>query len=72
MLLTNHPHGLESIHSRHEDIEKQQIEIAGLAQGKSLAAVAGRDHDVAGAFQQQADGHLNRHVVIHDQYFRHR
>ena len=23
---------------------------------------------VAGAFQQQADGHLNRHVVIHDQY----
>jgi hypothetical protein len=23
---------------------------------------------MAGAFQQQADGHLNRHIVIHDQY----
>jgi len=44
-----------------------RLEI-GLAQAKSLAAIAGRDHAVAGAFQQQADGALNRHIVIHDQY----
>ena len=29
-LLANQPHGFESVHSRHEDIEKQQIEISGL------------------------------------------
>ena len=33
-----------------------------------LAAVAGGDHAVARAFQQQADGRLDRRVVIHDQY----
>ena len=67
-MLMNHPHGLEPVHSRHEDVEKQQVEIAGFEQREPFAAVAGGDHAVACAFEQQADGGLNRRIVIHDQY----
>ena len=67
-VLANHPHGFEPIHSRHEDVEEQQIEISGLAQCQALSAVVGSDHAMAGAFEQQADGHLDRRIVIHDQY----
>ena len=38
------------------------------AQCQPLSPVAGGDHAMAGAFQQQADGHLDRRIVIHDQY----
>ena len=38
-----------------------------VSKSPGLAAVAGGDHAVAGALQQQADGHLDRHIVIHDQ-----
>ncbi len=65
--MTDHPHGLEPVHARHEDVEEQEIEIAGLAQREPLASVAGGDHAMAGAFQQQAHGSLNGSIVIHDQ-----
>ena len=68
VLLANHPHGFKSVHSRHEDVEEQQIEISGPAQGQALSPVTGGDHAMVGALQQQADGHLDRHIVIHDQY----
>ena len=66
--MMNHPHGLEPVHSRHEDIEKQQVEIAGFELREALAAVAGGDHAMASAFEQQANGGLDRRIVIHDQY----
>ena len=69
-LLMNHPHGLEPVHSRHEDVEKQQIEIAGLEYREPLAAIAGGDDAVAGAFQQQPDGRLHRIVIVDDQDLR--
>ena len=62
------PHRLEPIHARHENVEKQQVEIAGLEQGDALSSVAGGDHAVAGPLQQKADGGLDRCIVIHDQY----
>ena len=43
-VLANHPHGFEPIHSRHEDVEEQQIEISGLAQCQALSPVTGSDH----------------------------
>src|SRR6266540_6093474 len=39
LLLANHPHGFKSVHSRHEDVEEQQIEIPGLAKCQALSAV---------------------------------
>ena len=68
LALMHQPHRLESIHARHENVEKQQVEIAGLEQGDALSSVAGGDHAVAGPLQQKADGGLDRRVVIHDQY----
>ena len=66
--LMHQPHRLEPIHARHEDVEKQQVEIAGLEQGDALLSVAGGDHAMAGPLQQKADGGLHRCIVIHDQY----
>lgn len=51
MALTYEPQGLESIHPRHENIDEQEIEIAGLAQSQPFAAIAGGDHAVDGAFE---------------------
>jgi hypothetical protein len=68
VLLANHPHGFKSVHSRHEYVQEQQIEISGPTQCQALSPVIGSDHAMACAFQQQADGHLDRYVVIHDQY----
>jgi hypothetical protein len=67
-VLANHPHGFKTVHSRHEDVEEQQVEISGLAQCQALSPVTGGDHAMAGALQQQANGHLDRRIVIHDQY----
>jgi hypothetical protein len=67
-VLANHPHGFKSIHSRHEDVQEQQVEISGLAQCQALSPVVGSDHAMAGALEQQANGHLDRRIVIHDKY----
>ena len=61
------PHGFQPVHSRHEDVEKQQVEIAGFEDRKPVAAVAGDDDAVAGPFQQHLDGCLDRDVVVDDQ-----
>jgi hypothetical protein len=66
------PHRFQPVHSRHEDIEKQQIEISGLEQCEPLAAIAGGNNAVAGPFQQQPDGRLDSAVIVHDQDFRQR
>src|ERR1700689_606813 len=65
----NQPHGFDAIHSRHEDIEKQQVEFSGLEYLKPLAAVGGDDDAVSGAFQQKPDGRLHGAVVVDDQDF---
>ena len=67
LLLTNQPHGFQAVHSRHEDIEKQQIEISGLENRQPFAAIAGDDDAVAGPFQQKPDGRLHCTIVVHDQ-----
>ena len=61
----------QPVHSRHEDIEKQQVEIAGFEGRQPLTAVAGGDHAVAGPFQQNPDGGLDGAIVVHDQDLRH-
>jgi hypothetical protein len=68
----NQPHRFQPVHARHEDIEKQQVEIAGLEYRKSVAAIIGNDNTVPGPFQQQPDGRLNRAVIVNNQNFRQR
>src|SRR5258708_6814295 len=58
------PHRFETLHSPHEKVEKQQVEIAGFELRQSVAAIAGRDDAVPGAFEQQADGQLYGAVVV--------
>jgi hypothetical protein len=67
-VLANHSHGLKSIHSRHEDVQEHQIEIAGLAQFQTLSSIVDGDYAMSGSLKEQADGHLDRRVVIHNQY----
>jgi hypothetical protein len=64
-------HGLQPVHSGHEDIEEQQIELTGFEQRERLVAVAGRRHLMPGPFQHQPDRDLHGRVVIHDQDVRH-
>jgi hypothetical protein len=66
----NEPHRFQPVHSRHEDIEKQQVEIAGFEYRKPFTAIAGDDDIVAGPFQQDSDGRLDGTVIVHDQDFR--
>jgi len=68
-VLPDHSHGLKSIHSRHEDIQENQIEIAGLAQLHAFSSIVGGDYAMPGALEEQADGHLDRRIVIHNQNF---
>src|SRR5882757_8729442 len=42
LLLMHHPHGFEPVHPGHEDVDKQQVEIAGLKLRQPLAAVTTR------------------------------
>lgn len=52
MLQPDQPHRLKPVHAGHENIEKQQIEIAALQLIEAAAAVAGGDHLMAGPLQQ--------------------
>ena len=65
----NEPHRFQPVHSRHEDIEKQQIEFSGFEDCQPFAAIAGDGNAVAGSFEQKFDGGLDGAVVIHNQYF---
>ena len=67
LLLMNQPHRFQAVHSRHEDIEKQQIEIPGFEDRQPYAAIAGDDHAVAGSFEQKSYGRLDGDVIVHDQ-----
>jgi hypothetical protein len=60
-------HRLQPVHAGHEDVEKQEVELAGLEQCKSLVAVAGDGDVMTGPLQKQPDGDLHGRVVIHDQ-----
>ncbi len=60
----------KSVHSRHKNVEEQQIEISDLAQCQALSPVTGGDYIMPGALQQQTDDHLDRHIIIHDEYHR--
>ena len=71
LLLMNQPHRFQAIHSRHEDIEKQQIEVSGFEYRQPFAAVAGADNAVACPFEQKSYSRLDGAVVVHDQNFRH-
>jgi hypothetical protein len=64
-------HGLQPIHARHEDIQAQEIEIAGFELGKSLAAIAGDVDTMASPFQQEPNCQLNGWIVIHYQNLGH-
>jgi len=50
---------------------KHQIEILGLEQRETFAAIAGDDNGVPCPFQQQPDRRLNRRFIVHDQNFCH-
>ncbi len=65
------PHGFDAVHARHENIEKQQIEVAGLEHRQPLAAVVGHYRAMTGALEQKPDSRLDRSVVVHDQDFSH-
>jgi hypothetical protein len=64
-------HGLQPIHARHEDIQAQEIEIAGFELGKSLAAVGGDVNTMASPFQQEPNCQLNGWVIVHYQNLGH-
>jgi hypothetical protein len=64
-------HGLQPIHARHEDIQAQEIEIAGFELGKSLAAIAGDVNTMASPFQQQPNCQLNGCIIVHYQNLGH-
>jgi hypothetical protein len=71
LLLMDQPHRFQPVHSRHEDIEKQQVEISGLERRQPFAAIAGDGNTVAGPFQQDPEGCLDGIVVVDDQDFCH-
>jgi hypothetical protein len=52
LLLVNAPHRFQPVHARHEDIEKQEVELGGLEDREAVAAVTGGDNAVPGPFQQ--------------------
>ena len=68
--LPDQPHGLKSVHTRHENIEEQQVEVLAVELLQAAAAVIGGDHLMSGPFQQHADDGLDRGVVVDDQDFR--
>jgi hypothetical protein len=61
------PHGFQPVHSGHEDIEEQEIEIPGFEQRKAPAAVAGGVNAVTCPFQQNPDGRLHGNIIVDDQ-----
>jgi hypothetical protein len=63
----NEPHRFQPVHARHENIEQQQIEIAGLEDRQRLASIAGDDDAVPGPFQQKPDRRLDGDVIVDDQ-----
>src|ERR1035437_151576 len=71
LLLMNQPHRFQAIHARHEDIEKQQIEVSGFEYRQPFAAIAGADNAVACPLEQKSYGRLDGAVIVHDQNFRH-
>ena len=50
--LMNVPHGLETVHPRHEDIDDQQIEPLGFQQSQAGLAVIDRLDGMRGALKQ--------------------
>src|SRR5437016_397007 len=64
-------HGLQPIHARHEDIQAQEIEIAGFELGKPFAAVAGDVDTVASPFQQEPICQLDGWIIVHYQNLGH-
>src|SRR6266568_3360092 len=64
-------HGLQPIHARHEDIQAQEIEIAGFELCKSFAAIAGDVNTMASPFQQEPNCQLNGRIIVHYQNLGH-
>src|SRR5579883_828603 len=67
----NELHRFETVHSRHEDVDDEEVEASRLEQLK--AAPAGFDcfDRMCCAFQQHLDGRQNRTVVVDDENARH-
>ena len=66
----NEPHHFQSVHSRHEDIKNQEIELFSFEDREPLAAIAGKENNVARPFQQKPDRRLHGAFIIDDQDFR--
>jgi hypothetical protein len=55
----NEPHHFQPVHSRHEDIKNQENELFSFEDREPLAAVAGKENNVACPFQQKPDRRLH-------------
>ena len=63
----NKSHGFQTVHSRHEDIDNQQIEFAGFEYLQALKTVAGNHDLMAIPFQQKPHDGLNGDVIVDHQ-----
>ena len=65
------PHGLETIHARHEHIDDEQMELSGLKQSQTGLTVIDSLNGMRGALKQQFDSAQNRSIIINDENARH-
>jgi len=65
------PHGLETIHSRHENIDDEQVEPLGLEQPQAGLTVVDSLDGMRGALKHYFDSAQNRSIIINDENARH-
>jgi len=67
----NEPHGLETIDSRHENIDDEQVKPLGLEQPQAGLTVVDSLDGMRGALKQYFDRAQNRSIIVDDEYARH-
>ena len=67
----NQSHGLETVHSRHENIDDEQVERSGLKQPQAGLTVIDSLDGMRGTLKQQFDRAQNRSIIVNDEDARH-
>jgi hypothetical protein len=69
--LMNQPHGFETVHPGHEDIDDEQVELLGIKQSQAGTTVVNGLDGMRRALEQDLDGAQDRPIVVNDENARH-
>jgi hypothetical protein len=67
----NEPHGLETVHPGHEDIDDEQVELLDFKQSQAGTTVVDSRDGMRRALKQDLDRARDRAIVVDDENARH-